>query len=199
MNMYSATRASKAVWSLAGIMLAGIISLPVTAQGVTGSEANPSPQQQNPRSQSEVPAFYHLVYTLTESEGAKRVGFQTFVLTVSSDREAAPSELKVGSRVPVATGPKDASIPQVTYVDVGLTIQARTQKPIPGGLEVFSSVEQSSVAVSTDDKILQPVIRNSMLHGVAILYPNAPVSLGSFDVPGSNRHYEVQVTMQAIH
>jgi len=138
------------------------------------------------------------MYTLTESEGGKRLGVQTFTLTVSSDREAAPSELKVGSKVPVPTGPKDSPNPRTTYVDVGLTIQARTLRPLPGGLEIFSSVEQSSVAASTDDKIFEPVIRDSNLRDVAVLHPNAPVSLGAFDVPGSNRHYEVQVTMQAI-
>lgn len=196
--MYSAARAKKAVWSLTGVVLAGLISLPLTAQSVAASATDPSPQQQSARSPGEAPAFYHLLYTLTESEGSKRLGVQTFILTVSSDRDAAPSELRVGSKVPVASGPKDSSNPQITYVDVGLTIQARTQKAFPGGLEIFSSVEQSSIAASTDDKILQPVIRNSNLRDVAVLYPNAPVSLGAFDVPGSSRHYEVQVTMQAI-
>lgn len=195
MKIYSASRTGKALWSLAGMMLASVISLPGTAQGVPGNEA----QQPNTRGQGEAPiTFYHLVYTLTESDGAKRLGVQSFVLTISSDKDAAPSELRVGSKVPVASGPKDAAIPQITYVDVGLTIQARTQKVFTGGLEVFSSVEQSSVAASPDDKIVQPVIRNSNLRDVAVLYPNALVSLGSFDVPGSTRHYEVQVTMQAI-
>jgi hypothetical protein len=196
MKMYSRACAMKCMWSLAGLMLTSVISLPGTAQSVPAHEVNPSPQQQSARGQGEAAAaFYHLVYTLTESDGAKRLGVQTFVLTVSSDREAASSELRIGSKVPVPTSPSSS---QFTYVDVGLTIQARSQKAFTGGLEVFSSVDQSSFATSPDDKISQPVIRNSNLHDVAVLYPNVPVSLGSFDVPGSTRHYEVQVTLQTI-
>ncbi len=198
MKMYVAMRPGRTLWLLSGIFFASLISLPGNAQETAVNDPSSSSQQQSNHGQAEIPAFYHLVYTLAENDGAKRLGLQSFVLTVSSDRAAVPSELKVGSKVPVPSGPKDSAIPQVTYVDIGLTIQARTEKVFPGGLEVFSSVEQSSVAVSPDNKILQPVIRNSNLRDVAVLYPNVPVSLGSFDVPGSSRHYEVQVTMQAI-
>jgi hypothetical protein len=198
MKIYFVSRVGKVMRSLAGMFLAGVISVSGTAQ-VVPNEVNSSAQQQAPRTQGEAPdALYHLIYTLTESDGAKRLGVQNFVLTVSSDREAAPSELKVGSRVPVVTGLKDSSNPQITYVDVGLTIQARIQRVFPGGLEVFSAVEQSSVAPSPDDKIVQPLIRSSNLRDVAVLYPNGSVSLGSFDVPGSTRHYEVLVTMKSI-
>ena len=189
MKMYFAAWARNAMWSLTSVILAGLVSLPLTAQDAAGA-----------RKEAEVPAFYHLLYTLTESEGGKRIGIQTFVLTISSDREAASSELRVGSRIPYATGSGDPAVGiQFNYADVGLTIQARSQKPFPGGLEVFASVEQSFITEPPpDNKIHQPVIRNYNLHDVAVLYPNTPVSLGAFDVPGNSRHYEGQVTLQAI-
>ena len=199
MNMYAANLKLFRL-SLAGLAVIGAATQPAASQNIPIDQMTSTSQQQVAQKSADGPsAFYHLVYTLTESDGPKRLGNQRFVLTVSSNREAGSSQLKVGSKVPVSTSPKNSTTQQITFVDVGLTIQVRTQRAFSGGLEVFSDVEQSSIAVSPDEKILDPLIRNSNLRGTAVLYPDKPVSLGAFDVPGSTRHYEVQVTMQAIH
>ena len=148
-----------------------------------------------------MPKTYRLTYTITESDSAKHLGTQHFALTVNPDTNN--SEVKLGSRVPIATGsyqpasPSQANV-QFQYVDVGLNIAVHIRE-FAGGVEVHSKLEQSSVAeekstVSSND----PVIRQATLMNTALLTLGKPVMLGSLDVPGSTRHLDVEVLLELV-
>lgn len=143
---------------------------------------------------------YRLTYTVTESEGTKQIGRQRFSLTVIS--EAANSELRLGSKVPIATGTFGSNTPPATqfqYVDVGLNITARVRE-FTNGAMVFSKLEQSSV--SEEDSGLgksDPVIRQALLENTALLTAGKPVMLGSLDIPGSTRHLDIEVVLELVH
>jgi len=145
------------------------------------------------------PTCYRLTYTITEMDGAKRIGIQHFAMI--ADPESGDSQFKLGSKVPIMTGSSNSVNPlqtQVQYQDVGLNISARL-KEFSTGVEVHSKVEQSSVSeeqstVGRND----PVIRQAVLQNNALLTLGKPVMLGSLDVPGSTRHLDIEVVLDAV-
>lgn len=142
---------------------------------------------------------YRLTYTLTEIDNGKRIGTQHYSLTVVAGQRTT---LKQGSRVPIATGAYTLSTSttqtQITYVDVGMNFDV-TLDEFANGVRLRSRVEQSSIAEQTSSVTLtDPVIRQTTLEGTAFLTPGEPMILGSLDIPGSTRHMDVAVEMEAV-
>lgn len=150
---------------------------------------------------------YRLTYTITETDGDKRVGSQHFTLLAVSGGKAI---LKQGKRVPVFVGTNDAKSAgqnievqyvgaQVQYADVGLKIEASVDGSA-GTLRLTSKVEQSNV---TEDKSgvgpQDPIISQTVLEGASMLVEGKPLVIGSLDTPGSTRHQEIEVVAEAIH
>ena len=143
---------------------------------------------------------YRLTYTITDIDNGKTVGGLHFsVVVVTGGR----TTLKNGSKVPIATGSYDAGNShgeqtQFTYLDVGLNIDASLDES-PSGTRLKSKVERSSIGEETSGLGKQdPVVRQTVLEGTAILTPGKPVMLGSMDVTGSTRHLDVDVVMEAV-
>ena len=143
---------------------------------------------------------YKLTYTLTESDAGKRVGSQHYTLLAVTGQRTTSKE---GSKVPVLTGSYTAggsssAQQQFQYIDVGMNFDA-TLDAYAGGVRLRSKVEQSS---TTEDKsisgIVEPIIRQAVLEGTAILLPGKPVSLGSLDVPGTTRRIDVEVVADLL-
>ena len=60
--------------------------------------------------QETAPKTYRLTYAITHLEGAKQLGVQHFALTVIPDsRGYTDSQIRLGSRVPIATGGAERS------------------------------------------------------------------------------------------
>ncbi|MGC2162357.1 MAG: hypothetical protein WA634_10635 [Silvibacterium sp.] len=142
---------------------------------------------------------YRLTYTITDTENGQRVGTQRVALIVIS---GGMTELKQGSRVPIVTGTSDAGrstqSDQVQYLDVGLNIKASLEGP-PDHLSLRTKVEQSSVAEEKSGYGAQdPVVRQTTLDGTSTLVQGKPVVLGSFDLSGSGRRVEIEVSSEPI-
>jgi len=143
---------------------------------------------------------YRLIYTITELDGDKRVGTQHFAMIVAAGQRTV---LKQGSKVPIATGSYSATGSsgaqmQFTYVDVGMNFDA-TVDEFANGVRLRSKVEQLGVAEQTSSVGSQdPVIRQSSLEGTSFLALGKPLVLGSMDIPGSTRHLDVEVVMEAV-
>ena len=140
---------------------------------------------------------YRLTYTITEMDGGKRVGTQHFALIVVSGQKTT---LKQGSKVPVVTGTFNSGSSQaetqVTYLDVGLNIDAALEESA-NGVRLQTKAEQSSIAeersaLGTQD----PMVRQTVLEGTSILTAGKPLVLGSLDIPGSTRHQDIEVVME---
>ena len=142
---------------------------------------------------------YRLTYTFAESDSGKKIGEQhTSVVVVSGQK----TTVKNGSKVPIETGTYSenaiASKVQMTYIDVGLNIDA-TLDEATDGVRLRSRIEQSSVAEEKSGVGPQdPVIRQAVMEGASILTQGKPLMLGSIDVPGSTRHMDVQVVMELV-
>ena len=143
---------------------------------------------------------YRLVYTVTESEGEKRVGTQHYSMIVAAGQRTV---MKQGSKVPIATGSYTSSgnsvaQTQFTYLDIGMNFDA-TLDEFANGVRLRTKVEQLGVAEQMSGVGAQdPVIRQSSLEGASFLTVGKPLVLGSMDIPGSTRHLDVEVLMEAV-
>jgi len=144
---------------------------------------------------------YRLTYTLTETDAGKHIGTpRKFSVVVSSGQRVT---LKAGSKVPISTGRFDVSSAisetQMTYLDVGYNIDS-TLTGASDGAELKVKVERSHVA---DDKPgvgsqHDPTIRQEVLEDVTLLAPGKTQLVGSFDVPDSTHHLDVEVMMEVV-
>ena len=142
---------------------------------------------------------YRLTYTLTESDGAKRIGVQHAAMIVSGGQRTV---LKQGSKVPIGTGNVGGGSGQqttISYIDVGLNFDA-TLDEFANGVRLRTKVEQSSVASEQVASFgsQDPVIRQTSVEGTSILTVGKPLVLGSLDIPGSTRHVDVEVMMEVV-
>jgi hypothetical protein len=141
--------------------------------------------------------IYRLTYTMTERDGAKTIGVQHFSIIVAS---GSRTDAKQGSRVPisVATNAAPGSNAEITYIDIGQEIEASLDGYFDG-VRLRTKVVQSSIAedkpgIGTPD----PVIRQTTLEGTSTRVQGKPLVLGSLDIPGSNRHQEVEVVSELV-
>jgi type II secretory pathway component GspD/PulD (secretin) len=150
--------------------------------------------------------IYRLTYTITDTDGGKRVGSRQYTLIIASGQK---TELKQGNRVPVFIGTNDARNTtkgvdvqyvgaQVQYVDLGLYIDASLDA-YSDGVRLRTKVEQSSLSedksgVGTQD----PVISQTVLEGTSTLAPGNPLILGSLDLPGTSKKQEIEVVAELV-
>ena len=143
---------------------------------------------------------YRLTYTITEVDDGKRSGTQHYSMVLVSGQRTS---MKQGSKIPVATGTvtengSRATQTQFTYLDVGLNFDATLDESV-NGVRLRSKAEQSSLG--TDKMIAgisEPVVRQSVLEGTAILTPGKPLILGSLDIPDSIRRLDIEVVMDVV-
>jgi type II secretory pathway component GspD/PulD (secretin) len=143
--------------------------------------------------------IYRLTYTVTETDGGQPSGKQHVTLLVAS---GGKTEVKQGSKVPIVTGiypqGEQSQHSDVQYQDIGLEIEA-TVDSYADGVRLRTRIAQSSVA---DEKsgigVQDPVFHQTTLDGTATLVSGKPLILGSLDIPGTNRHQQVEVVSEAI-
>src|ERR1700761_5185949 len=139
---------------------------------------------------------YRLTYTVTETGSGQPNGGQHVTLIVTS---GGTTDFKQGSKLPIVIGTyPQAPHADVQYQDVGLEIEA-TLNGYADGVHLRSKIAQSAVS---DEKsgigVEDPVFHQTTLEGTATLAPGKPLILGSLDIPGTNRHQQVEIVSEAI-
>jgi type II secretory pathway component GspD/PulD (secretin) len=142
---------------------------------------------------------YRLTYTITETGSAQPDGSQHVTVIVTS---GGSTDFKQGSKVPIVTGSfSQNGLPphtDVQYQDVGLEIEA-TLNGYADGVHLRSKIEQSSVAEEKSGVGAQdPTFRQTTLDTTTPLVPGKSLTLGSLDIPGANRHLQVEVVAEPI-
>lgn len=142
---------------------------------------------------------YRLTFTITESDGAKKIGVQHTAMVVAAGQRTT---MKNGSKVPVATGSYNSAgattQTQFTYLDVGINIDA-TLNEVAGGAQLKAKVEQSSIGEDRSIAgVQEPVVRQSVMEGISMLQIGKPEVIGSLDITGSTRHLEIEVVMEPV-
>lgn len=142
---------------------------------------------------------YRLTYTITETDGGKRVGLQRYSMVLTSGERM---QMKEGSRIPIITGSytkSDQSIEkQTTYLEVGMNFDSVVQE-YGMGIQLKTKIEQSSLAaeksgIGPED----PIVRQTRLEGTSFLTEGKPLSLGTLDVISSTRRLEVEATVETV-
>jgi type II secretory pathway component GspD/PulD (secretin) len=143
---------------------------------------------------------YRLTFTITESDGGKKIGVQHTSMVVANGQRTT---MKNGSKVPVATGSyneggKAGTQTQFTYLDVGINIDV-TLTEVAGGAQLKAKVEQSSATENTEIAgVREPIVRQSVMEGVSMLTMGKPEAIGSLDITGSTRHLEIEAVMEPV-
>jgi len=144
---------------------------------------------------------YRLTFTLTDSDGGKKLGSQHFSLDAVAGQDTF---LKQGTKIPVITGNFSAADSktgagvqtQVTYLDMGMNIDV-TVSPVAHGAVLKSKVEQSSVDPATASN-QDPIVRQSVISGVSAATFDKPLQLGSLDIPNTTHHLDIEVLVEEL-
>lgn len=155
-----------------------------------------SPDQRN--AQRTIPGAYRLTYTLAEMDGTKRVGSHRYEIVLDAGHDVPPARLSLGTKVPVETGELEgnSTSQSISYIDVGLTIEARLQL-FANGLELRSHVIQSAVD-SQQSLPKAPVIRQTDFSSAVLVNEGKSLTIGNVDMPGTTHVLQIQVELTKI-
>jgi len=135
---------------------------------------------------------YHLDFSINEIEDGKKINSRQYSMNVATNE---PSEIKIGTRVPVAT--KDN---EFQYMDVGTNIMARLGEN-RDQTELTVRAESSSFALEPsqgENHDLHPAVRQLHLGGTVLLPVSKPFVISSADDPNSRRQFQLEVTVTKI-
>lgn len=145
---------------------------------------------------------YRLAFTISEMDGDKRVNSQHYV--VAADADAPPTELRLGTKIPVETAASlsggvgiSPTQTEITYIDIGLNLRVRLRQ-FANGLELSSNVSQSAVDSQQALPKRSPVIRQTTLESTVLLTENKPTMIGTMDELGSTRRFQIEVELTKI-
>jgi hypothetical protein len=138
---------------------------------------------------------YRLDFSFNEVADGKNVNTRHYSMDLTANDT---NEIKIGTRVPVATGTNSPSLPGATqfqYLDIGTNIWAQLREH---GDELMltvrsdvSNLDTNSVAGPAGGN---PVIRQIKISGTTLLVTGKPIVIGSMDDPNSKRQFQLEVT-----
>jgi hypothetical protein len=167
--------------------------------GTTDASKSPKPatEESKPKpDQRKAIQPYRLDFSINELEGGKKINTRHYSMDLTA---GSSNEIKIGTRVPVATGPRDAGNPlasfQFQYMDVGTNIWANLRE---GGddlqLEIRSDVSNLDMSSTHDhDALSAPIVRQIKINGSTLLITGKPIIIGTMDDPNSNREFQLEV------
>jgi hypothetical protein len=171
--------------------------------------------QDKPNTDKRTPATTLKVQvTFAEQEGEKKVSNlpYTFFVRVADSGDHTLAKLRMGSRVPVATGNDKGTI-QFQYVDVGSNIDARAWAADDGRFELFLNLERSWIegdilvpaekpAGATNDlssgHFKEPIIRQFKTELNLTMRDGQTVQTTQATDPLSGRVLTITVTMNVV-
>ena len=142
---------------------------------------------------------YRVTYTITTLDNGQHTGTAHFdAMMVDGQR----TTLKQGSRVPVVTGTSKPETPasetQYQYLDVGINFSGLLEQRADG-VSLQYKIEQSSIAPEQSAAGAgDPVIRQALLEGAALLSSGKAAHLGGIDIPGSTRHLDITASLEPL-
>jgi len=143
---------------------------------------------------------YRLDFAFNEVSDGKTLNTRHYSMVVTANES---NEIKIGTRVPVATGASNpGGATQFQYLDVGTNIWAqlreRSDELILAVRSDVSNLDTSEAAEHANDVATRalgtPVIRQIKISGSTLLVPGKPIVVGSMDDPNSRRQFQLEVT-----
>jgi hypothetical protein len=178
---------------------------PIFAQSQEGAkESNPGP----PKVAHVEP--YRLDFSFNEISDGKVVNTRHYSMNLTAGNS---DEIKIGTRVPVATAHSTPSVPapmEYQYLDVGTNIWAQLRE-VGDELMLVVRGEVSNLDIETGDRSRSrsgatddwagappPVVRQIKIDGSTLLVLGKPLMIGSMDDPNSKRQFQLEVTVTKL-
>ena len=178
---------------LIAAMTVGLWFVPTLAQAQEGSkESNPGPARAKPLES------YRLDFSFNEVADGKTVNTRHYSMNLTAGNS---DEIKIGTRVPVATSsaPGAPASTQYQYIDIGTQIWSQLREH---GDELILVVrgEVSNLDVDTGEHsgALPPVVRQIKINGDSLLVVGKPIVIGSLDDPNSKKQFQLEVTVTKL-
>jgi hypothetical protein len=141
---------------------------------------------------------YRLAYTVSEMDNGKLIGTQHYSMIAAAGQRAT---LRQGSKVPLAMGSYIAgSSPaqrELSYIAVSIDFDALLDESA-SGVRLHTKVERLSVAEERSGMSSHPVLRQTSLEGMSSPALGKRLALGSMDTPGSTKHLDIEVVIEAV-
>ncbi|SRR6266496_633976 len=176
------------------VMMLGLSLVPSIAPAQEASQEN------NPGAAKVKPVQpYRLDFSFNELADGKPINTRRYSMNLTAGQS---NEIKIGTRVPVATGsnPNIPSPTQYQYMDVGTNIWAQLREH---GDELILAVrgENSNLDIETGQHsgtVAPPVVRQIKIDGDTLLVIGRPMMIGSVDDPNSKRQFQLEVTVTKL-
>jgi hypothetical protein len=136
---------------------------------------------------------YRLDIVIRELQDGKLISSRSYsALAKEGERNDRARTIKIGSRLPVQSGPQT-----MNYLDVGTNLDFHVWK-MDGQLILSMTLEVSSVAppdsTSTMKLTETPLLRQFRTNQEAAIPLSKPTLLDSIDDPNSNHRFQIEVT-----
>jgi hypothetical protein len=166
------------------------------AQEDTAKKGQEPPAKDAVPKQAAAPV-YKLALVIYELQDGKRVNQRDYSLMIQADSRGG-NTLKIGTKVPI-----DAGNGQVTYADVGFTMECSAIETVNNKLAVSISMELSNFAVpeqNSDPRTAgsRPVLRAVTQRVRTYLTAGKPQVVTSMDDVNSNKRMQVEVTATKV-
>ncbi len=141
---------------------------------------------------------YRLEYTITEMDGAKKLSSRSYSLQAE---EGKPASMRVGTRVPVATGGMGDAV-QYQYIDVGVNLDVTASTMEAATIRLKTNVEITSVIAPPTgpgaSRQPQPTVRQTKDQLTTVIPLDKPVILTTQDDPSYTTSMQVQVIARIV-
>lgn len=154
-------------------------------------------KRDTPPSKTEPAEAYRLDFSFNELAEGKIVNTRHYSMNLTTGES---DEIKIGTRVPVASGGSPGGVPavQYQYLDVGTEIWAQI-RPHGDVLVVRGEISNLDVSSATErTPSPPPVVRQIKIHGETLLTTGKPIVIGSVDDPTSKRQFQLEVTVTKL-
>jgi len=183
---------------LIAVVTIGLWFAPRPAEAQEGSKESSSTEPAKPKPVQPVQS-YRLDFSFNEVADGKILNTRHYSMNMTGGN---PNEIKIGTRVPVATG-SSSSTPaptQYQYMDIGTNIWAQLREHGDEFILVVRG-EVSNLDVETGEHsgaLLPPVVRQIKINGDTLLVVGKPIMIGSVDDPNSKKQFQLEVTVTKL-
>jgi|SRR5579862_8114300 len=134
--------------------------------------------------------YFRLDFVVKEVEGGKTMNARHYATTIVTGTGEA-SVIRTGSKLPIAVGGQDT---QITYIDVGVSIDCRWAKETGGDLALNVTAEISSAG----DSSRQPMVRQNKWSSNVIAPMGKPTVIFSSDDVASKGQMQLELTATPV-
>ena len=183
---------------LIAVATIGLWFAPRLAEAQEGSKESSSAEPAKPKPVQPVQS-YRLDFSFDEVSDGKILNTRHYSMNMTGGN---PNEIKIGTRVPVASG-SSSSTPastQYQYLDIGTNIWAQLREHGDEFILVVRG-EVSNLDVETGEHsgaLLPPVVRQIKINGDTLLVVGKPIVIGSVDDPSSKKQFQLEVTVTKL-